>query len=119
MAYCVRGAVTCAENSKEMILSETKKLLLDIISKNEIKIDDILAVFFTATNDLDKVYPAVAAREIGITEAALMCFQEMHVEGSLEKCVRVGVLAENGKSQREAVHVYIGEAAKLRPDLKR
>ena len=119
MSYCIRGAVTCSENSKEEIINETRRLLLNIIDKNELKIDEITAVFFTATKDLDKVYPAVAARELGITGAALMCFQEMHVEGSLERCIRVGVWAENGKAQKEAAHVYIGEAAKLRPDLKK
>ena len=113
MAYCIRGAVTCSSNTKEDILNETKRLLLDIISENSLNIEDIISVFFTATN------PAAGARELGITEAALMCFQEMYVDGSLEKCIRVGVLAENGRKQKDAVHVYIGGAEKLRPDLKR
>ncbi len=119
MAYCIRGAVTCSSNTKEDILNETKRLLLDIISENSLNIEDIISVFFTATKDLDKAYPAAGARELGITEAALMCFQEMYVDGSLEKCIRVGVLAENGGKQKDAVHVYIGGAEKLRPDLKR
>lgn len=118
MTICIRGAVT-AENTKEDILTKTKELLLEIIEENNLNIEDITSIFFTATRDLDKVYPAVSAREIGITDAALMCFQEMYVEGSMEKCIRVTVMTESDKKQKGAKHVFLGEAQKLRPDLKR
>lgn len=118
MTICIRGAVT-AENTKEDILAKTKELLLEIIEENNLDIECITSIFFTATKDLDKVYPAVSAREIGITDAALMCFQEMYVEGSLEKCIRVTVMVESDKKQKDAKHVFLGEAQKLRPDLKR
>ncbi|MGE4214940.1 MAG: chorismate mutase [Anaerotignaceae bacterium] len=118
MTICIRGAVT-AENTKDDILAKTKELLLEIIKENKLEIDDITAVFFTSTKDLDKVYPAVSARNIGITDAALMCFQEMYVEGSMEKCIRVTVMVESDKKQKNAKHVFLGEAQKLRPDLKR
>lgn len=118
MTICIRGAVT-AKNSKDDILAKTKELLLNIIEENNLNIDDITSIFFTATKDLDKVYPAVSAREIGITDAALMCFQEMYVEGSMEKCIRVTVMTESTKKQKDAKHIFLGEAQKLRPDLKR
>ncbi|MDD3570012.1 MAG: chorismate mutase [Lachnospiraceae bacterium] len=118
MTICIRGAVT-AENSKNDILAKTKELLIEIIEENNLNIDDITSILFTATKDLDKVYPAVSAREIGITYAALMCFQEMYVEGSMEKCIRVTVMTESDKKQKDAKHVFLGEAQKLRPDLKR
>lgn len=113
---CIRGAVT-AENTREDILSKTKEMLESIIDKNNLSVENILSIFFTATKDLTAVYPAVAAREINITKAALMCFQEMHVDGSLEKCIRVTLTAESDKKQSEAVHVYMGGAVVLRPDL--
>lgn len=118
MLINVRGAITC-ENTKEDILEKTEEMLVKIIEENNLKIEDITAVLFTATKDLDKVYPAVAARKIGITRAALMCMQEMYVEGSLEKCVRVMVTAESDKTQLQANHIYLGGAKKLRPDLKK
>jgi chorismate mutase len=43
----------------------------------------------------------------------------MHVEGSMEKCVRVTVMVESDKKQKNAKHVFLGEAQNLRPDLKR
>ena len=114
---CIRGAVTCDINKKDEILSKTKEMLLEIIDRNSLKTDDIVSVIFTATRDIDKAYPAVAARELGITKAALMCFQEMYVEGSIEMCLRCMVSADNGLKQNEAKHVYMGGAKILRPDI--
>ena len=114
----IRVAIT-AENTKEDILAKTELMLKRIIEENDIETDDILSILFTATKDLDKVYPAVAARGLGITRAALMCMQEMYVEGSLQKCIRVMVTVKSDKNQKEANHVYMGEAEKLRPDLKK
>ena len=48
-----------------------------------------------------------------------MCFQEMYVEGSMERCIRITVMANSDEKQKNAQHVYLGEAQKLRPDLKR
>lgn len=118
MTICIRGAVT-SENTKEDILAQTRELLLEIIDANKLKIQDITAIFFTATKDLDKAYPAVSARSIGITDAALMCFQEMYVEASMEKCIRITVMVESTQKQKNARHIYLGAAQKLRPDLKK
>ena len=63
MAVCIRGAITADKNEREEILSKTKEMLLAIIEKNNLNLDEITSVLFTATADLDKVYPAVAARE--------------------------------------------------------
>lgn len=115
---CIRGAITTEENNKEEILEQTRRMLLEIIKRNDLNIEDILSIHFTATKDLDAVYPAVVAREIGVTEAALMCMQEMYVVGSLTQCIRCAVFCENGKIQKEAKHVYLDKAERLRPDLK-
>lgn len=114
----IRGAISVEENTKENILNQTEKLIKEIIKRNELQLEQIVSILFTATKDLDKVYPAVAAREIGLTEAALMCFQEMYVEGSMENCIRCTVICENKKKQAEVSHVYLEKAALLRTDLK-
>ena len=112
----IRGAVT-AQNTKEDILSKTEQLLEEIIEKNKIDIRDIESILFTATKDLDQVYPAVAARNLGIVHASLMCVQELFVEGSLDHCIRLSLRVLSTRTQKYAVHVYLGEAKKLRPDL--
>ena len=118
MTACIRGANTVENNNKEEMLEATEKMLKAIMEENNLVPEDIIAINFTATKDLDAVYPAVAARKIGITQAALMCMQEMYVKGSLEKCIRVCVMTEKF-AQKDAKHVYLGEAVRLRPDLKR
>lgn len=119
MIACIRGANTVENNDREEMLKATREMLEAIMADNGLKIEDIVSITFTATKDLDAVYPAVAAREIGITQAALMCVQEMYVAGSLEKCIRVSVMTECSLCQKNAKHVYMGRAVKLRPDLKR
>lgn len=97
---CVRGATTTEKNERNDILQATKEMLECIIVKNELELCDIIQIQFTMTKDLDAVYPAVAAREIGITEAALMCTQELYVVGSLKKCIRCAVLCDVNKKTK-------------------
>ena len=113
----IRGATTVANNEKEEILSSTKELLTEMLKANEIEIEDIISIFFTATKDLTKVYPAVVAREMGIVDAGLMCMTELYVEESLTKCIRVMIHAQINKSQKEINHIYLKDAKGLRPDL--
>ncbi len=113
---CIRGAVQ-AENTKESIWKESEALVRQILEENELALEEVVALQFTVTKDLDAAYPAVAARKVGLTEAALSCVQEMYVEGSLPRCIRANLWAENGKKQSQAHHVYLGGAKVLRPDL--
>lgn len=115
MIRVIRGAVT-AENTSESIIENTKIMLEEIIKRNNIETGNIISIVFTATKDLTKAYPAVAARQLGIVQAGLMCMQEQFVEVSLVKCIRALVTVELD-TVREINHVYLKEAEKLRPDL--
>lgn len=112
----IRGAI-CAKNSQESILASTKELLEQMIIENALKIEDIVSVTFTCTKDLNAVYPAVAARELGLTDAALLCMQEMDVKGSMPELVRVMLLVDIAVAQADVKHVFLGRAKMLRPDL--
>ena len=112
----IRGAIT-TENDKEEILADTTALLQEIIARNALAVEDIVSIWFTATRELTAVYPAVAARAIGITEAGLMCGQELYIEGSMPKCVRVLVTIDTDLAQGAMQHVYLKDAVRLRPDL--
>lgn len=112
----IRGAIDVKENTKEAILNSTTTLINAIMEKNNLDISDILAIFFSSTKDLNKVYPARAARALGINKASLMCFQEMDVIGSMERVIRLAMFVEK---DIETWHIYLGEARKLRPDLTR
>lgn len=113
----IRGAITVDVDEKEAILDRTKTLLKQIMDNNDIQLEDILSITFTATKDLTKVYPAVAARELGIVSASLICMQEMFVEGSLEQCIRVMFLVDIDRCQNEVHHIYLEGAKILRPDI--
>ena len=112
----VRGAVTVSTNSEEAILAATRELLQVIVKRNEMHPDDIASVYFTTTADLNATYPALAARQMGWHDVALLCGHEMNVPGSLAKCIRVMIHWNTPRSAKEIVHVYLREAQSLRPD---
>lgn len=114
---CVRGATTVEQNDRQEILKATREMLWLIIEHNHLDMSNIVQIQFTMTKDLDAVYPAVAAREMGITEAALMCMQELYVVGSLQKCIRCAVLCDENRKQKYTRHMYLRGAKALRPDL--
>ena len=115
----IRGAHTAEANTAEAIRSCTLEMLQTIMAENNLQAEDIVNATFTATRDLDAAYPAKFARELpGWDQVPLFCVQEMYVEGSLPGCVRVMLLTELDKSE-QVQHVYLGEAVRLRPDLKR
>ena len=112
----VRGAVCAAENSAEAIISATTALLRRMLADNGIACADIGSIFFTATPDLDAAFPAAAARDLGLEEVALLCSQEIAAPAPVQRCIRVMLHWNTSKSASEIVHVYIGEAAALRPE---
>lgn len=111
----IRGAVVVSANSRKAILASTKKLLTQMARVNDIEIDDIAAILFTTTKDLNAEFPAAAARELGWpSDLALLCGHEMDVPGALPHCLRVLMLVNTQKKPDEMVHVYLGEAKRLK-----
>jgi len=116
--YCrgIRGATTVERNDREEILIATKELLQLLIEKNDLHKEDIASAIFSLTDDLDADFPALAARDLGWTEVALMCMQEIPVPNSLRKCIRILLHVNTERSANEIQHVYIHGAVKLRPN---
>lgn len=119
MSTCrgIRGATTVPANTALDILQAATELLEKIVTVNQVEKDDVAAIIFTATPDLDAVYPAVAARQLGWTYTPLVCTQEMVVPGSLPQCLRILVMWNTTVSPQEIHHVYLQGARVLRPDL--
>ena len=113
----IRGAITVPANTKEAILATTNELLQQMVQANGVETDDIACVLFTATTDLDAEFPAVAARDMGWSQVALLCAREMDVPGSLPHCLRVLMLFNTDKRADEIVHVYLKEARSLRTEM--
>jgi chorismate mutase len=112
----VRGATTAADNTREAILEATRELLLQMISLNGMEAADVASAIFTTTPDLNAEFPALAARELGWHDTALLCGHEMNVPNSLQCCVRILVHWNTTRSAAEIVHVYLREARTLRPE---
>lgn len=112
----IRGATVVSENSSSAIVTATKELLTEIIEANQIQIDDIASIFFTATPDLTAAFPASAARELGLQETPLICMVEISVPDALAKCIRVMFHVNTDKPASEIHHVYLHGAKVLRPD---
>jgi chorismate mutase len=114
----VRGAISVPANTREEILAATRELLSEILRVNEIEeFDDLASIIFTTTPDLNAVFPAEAARELGMSQVPLICASEIAVPGRLSRCVRVLIHWNTTRSQKDVVHVYLREAKTLRPDI--
>jgi chorismate mutase len=112
----IRGATTCEENTSASILKATRELLALMIRRNDIKPEDVASAVFSTTEDLDAEFPALAARQLGWFDVALMCIHEIDVPGSLRRCIRILLHWNTEKTAEEIVHIYIKDAAHLRPD---
>ena len=115
----VRGATTVESDTRDEILKATRELLALMVRQNGIDHRDVASALFTTTPDLNAEFPALAARQMGWLDVALMCTHELSVPGSLSKCIRILVHWNTNKAAQEIVHVYIKGAAALRPDLCR
>ena len=110
----IRGATTAHANSKESILEATKELLQELVDANGLDPNDLAAAYFTATQDLNAEFPALAARQMGWTHVALLCGQEMSVPDAPGLCIRVMLLANTEKSPQDLSNVYLRGATNLR-----
>lgn len=115
----VRGATTVTKNESEEIISQTKNLVEEMVTANQIKPQDITHVLISVTSELNADFPAKALRLMdGWRYVPVMCMQEIEVAGSLEKCIRVMMTVNTEKDQKSIEHIYQREAVKLRPDLR-
>jgi chorismate mutase len=114
----IRGATTVETNTREAILDAAREMLSEIIRRNGFETEDVASAHFSTTPDLNAEFPAVVARsDFGWHNAALMCGHEMSVPGSLPMCLRVTIMVNTEKAQKDIQHVYLRGAAALRPDL--
>jgi chorismate mutase len=113
----LRGAITCDENTQAEIESKTQQLVKEMLARNEIDHDDLVSVIFTATEDLTAVFPATAARGVGLGDVPLLCARELTIDGGMERCVRILIHCYTERARDELHHVYLEGARTLRDDL--
>jgi chorismate mutase len=86
------------------------------MERNGLRPESFVSVIFTATDDLNAQFPAVAARELGFGEVPLLCNREMQVPGAMERVIRL-LAHYYAPADHEPEHVYLGQTKKLRADL--
>jgi chorismate mutase len=92
------------------------ELLDELERRNQVQPQDMISVTFSVTRDLDAIFPAAIARpRPGWDNVAMLDVQQMHVEGSLQRCIRFLIHAYIPTST-PIHHIYLREAKKLRPD---
>jgi chorismate mutase len=113
----LRGATTVESDSKEQVNERVQALVQEMLARNDVHKDDIISIIFTATEDLTSMFPASAARAVGLGDIPLLCARELSIDGGTPRCIRVLLHMNTSKSRADLRHVYLEGAKGLRDDL--
>jgi chorismate mutase len=113
----VRGATTVDEDTAPAITERVVALLGEILERNGLDEEDIISILFTATEDIVSIFPATAARAMGLGAVPLICARELAIVGSVPRCIRVMLHVTTDRSRHDIHHVYLEGAHGLRDDL--
>ena len=113
----LRGATTLDADTEEQVHLRVKALVVEMLERNGVGKDDIISMFFTATDDVRSVFPATAARALGLGDVPLLCARELDVHGGTQLCIRVMMHLTTDRAPHDLRHVYLEGARGLRDDL--
>lgn len=115
----LRGATTVKQDREAQVLQATATLVEEMVTANQIPVEDIVSVLISTTADIQSTFPAKAVRTIdGWKYVPVMCTHEMNVPGAMPLCIRVLMQVNSTLTQQEVVHIYQNDAVQLRPDLQ-
>ena len=115
--FAVRGATQVEANEAGAIVAATEALMRELIERNDLAPEAMVSCLFTATEDLDAEFPAVAARLLGLDAVPLLCSREIPVPGSMPRVIRV-MAHYYAPEGHVPAHAYLGGASELRTDLQ-
>ncbi len=113
----LRGATTVDVVAEDQITQRVQELVAEMMARNDIAHDDIISIIFTATDDLVAIFPAAAARGVGLGDVPMLCAREISVEGGTPRCLRVLMHVTTARARKDLRHVYVHGAQGLRDDL--
>jgi chorismate mutase len=113
----LRGATTVAEDSTEEVTRRVGELVTAMLEHNGIDKEDLISIIFTATEDVVSIFPATAARQLGLGDVPLLCARELSVDGGTPRCIRVLMHLSTTRRRQDLHHVYLEGARGLRDDL--
>jgi chorismate mutase len=113
----LRGATTLDDDTVDQVNERVQTLIKTMLERNGVSKDDLISVLFTATDDIRSMFPATAARGVGLGDVPLICARELDVVNGTPLCVRVLMHLMTERSRAELHHVYLEGAKGLRDDL--
>ena len=113
----IRGATRLGADDPEEMSEAVVELVTAMLECNDVDRADLISALFTATPDLVSMFPAAAARGLGLGDVPLICAQEIDVAGALTRVVRVMAHVETDRPRSQIAHVYLRGAEVLRQDL--
>ena len=113
----LRGATTADADTPQDIADRIQELLRELFERNDVDHEDLISIVFTATGDLVSMFPAAAARQMGLGDVPLICARELDVVGSTPRCLRVLAHVNTDRPRNQLHHVYLEGARGLRDDL--
>ncbi|HEY3702452.1 MAG TPA: chorismate mutase [Acidimicrobiales bacterium] len=113
----IRGATTVDADTEDQVTTRVRALLGAILERNGLAKDDLISIVFTATDDVVSMFPAAAARTMGLGDVPLLCARELGVVGGQPRCIRVLLHVTSDRGRDEIEHVYLESARGLRDDL--
>lgn len=117
MLRALRGATTVDEDSESQVTERVQALVTEMLRRNGVRHDDLVSILFTATDDVVSMFPATAARGIGLGDVPLICARELAVTRATPRCIRVMMHLYTEHGRAEMHHVYLEGARSLRDDL--
>ena len=113
----LRGATTVDKDTTEQINERVQALIAAMLARNGIAHDDLISIVITATDDIHSMFPATAARALGLGDVPLLCARELDIDGGTPYCIRVLMHMTTQRARAELHHVYLEGAKGLRDDL--
>jgi len=113
----VRGATVLNIDEKDELIKKTSELVSRMMQENGIRAKDIIFILLTATKDIRSAFPAEGARHLSLSSVPMICAQEIDIDSSMERCIRVLIQFYSRMNQHRIKSVYLGGAKRLRSDL--
>jgi chorismate mutase len=113
----LRGATTVDADTEEQVSGRVQALVAEMLARNSLSKDDLVSVIFTATDDIHCMFPATAARAVGLGDVPLLCARELDIDGATPRCIRILMHVCSDTPRADLHHVYLEGARSLRDDL--
>ena len=113
----IRGATRVDSDDRDHVLLRSRELVRAFLAQNGLGSKDVVSMLFSATPDIRSVAPALAARQLGLHDVALLCVQEMAVDGAMPGVIRFLAHVDLDSPDVSVRNVYLHGTETLRQEI--